>query len=294
MPTSTVQTSTRLVDAHVHLYASFRLRRVLDGALANFRRAADRVGIRGAASPVVVLADRADTHHFRRLRDGPERVAPGWRVRRTEEDAAVVATRGADEEIVIIAGRQIATSDALEALALGVDAEFEDGRPLRDTLETMVRAEAVTVIPWGFGKWWFRRGALVREILAGPLGERIFIGDNGCRPRGLPRSSIFAEARKRGIWSLPGTDPLPFPREASRPGSFGFVLNGELGRPTPARDFRRLIHDLDDQPRPYGTPESMLRFGLHQTVLQVRKRVSGRADRRSTKDRGRERSAPAS
>lgn len=271
MPNPTALPS--LVDAHVHLYPSFPTERVLDAASANFRRAAERLRLGATAPPILVLADKARTAYFRALRDGAEQLGRGWTVHRTAEDASLLVTRDADDVMIVLAGRQIATSDTLEALALGVDAEFEEGRPLRETLETVVCAGAVAVVPWGFGKWWMRRGALVRDILSSPLANRIFIGDNGSRPRGFPRSSIFDDARRRGVWSLPGTDPLPFAWEATRPGSFGFVLDGHVEPALAARSVKRLLQALREQPRTFGSPEPIARALLHQSALQLRKRA---------------------
>ena len=55
-------------------------------------------------------------------------------MRATDDDAAIVLRSPANDEVIMLAGSQIATSERLEVLALATTQRYPDGRPLRDTL----------------------------------------------------------------------------------------------------------------------------------------------------------------
>lgn len=252
-----------LVDAHVHIHALFPLESFLDGALKNFRAVAERLGL--TATGYLILAEMAGSHWFRE--------APGtigaWTLAGTGEEHSLVARRSAGESVVLVAGRQIATRERLEVLALGRDADIPDELPLEEALRRVRDSGALPVLPWGFGKWAGRRGALVAATLARPGGE-LYLGDNSNRLQlaGMPR--LLREAGERGVLVLPGTDPLPFPSHAGRAGSFGFVLEGAVDPLRPAADLLRRVRTLREQPRTYGRGETLPRFLRAQAGLQLR------------------------
>ena len=97
------------------------------------------------------------------------------------------------------------------------------------------------VLPWGFGKWTFGRGAIINSFLESKEHPELFLGDNSGRPDFLPKSHLFAKAREKGIRVLPGSDSLPFNWEKIKPGSFGFMLSQPIGIETPGADSRRGI-----------------------------------------------------
>lgn len=232
-----------LVDAHVHVHPCFSAEALLDGAFRNFRRAASDLG-HSEAVGCLMLAEMAGVHWFRQFRE--------------EREAIVV--RGT-ERLVVVAGRQIVTRERLEVLALGRDVDIPDGLSLSEALHRVRESGALPVLPWGFGKWWGRRGALVEDAISSE-GE-LYLGDNSGRP-------WFAGMR-RGRLVLPGSDPLPFPDQAGRAGSFGFVLEGPLDLRNPAEDLLRRIRALREQPRTYGRGETLPGFLWNQASLQLRR-----------------------
>ena len=251
--------TSALVDAHVHIHPLFPLETFLEGALENFRAAAR------TASGCLLLAEMAGSRWFRK--------APGvvgtWTLGSTGEEDSLVARRSTGESLFLVAGRQIAVREGLEVLALGKDEDVPDGLPLEETLRRVRDSGALPVLPWGFGKWAGRRGALVAAMLDRPGGE-LYLGDNSNRLQlaGMPR--LLREARERGLIVLPGTDPLPFPSHARRAGSFGFVLEGALDASRPAEDLLRRVRSLREQPRTYGRGETLPRFLRDQASLQLR------------------------
>jgi hypothetical protein len=270
-----------LVDAHVHLHPCFDTDSFLDSAVANFERGAAQVGVPRPYTGCLLLAESRETHWFRdlrlRLRE-EERPGGVWTFSPTEEDCSVVAQRVSGERLFLIAGRQIVSREGVEVLALGRDAEIPDRLKLAETLSRVRGTGALPVLPWGFGKWWLRRGSLVAEAFRRRGSEELFLGDNGGRlaMTGLPR--LFRESRAEGVPVLPGSDPLPFAEHGGRAGSYGFVLSGSLDEERPTACVLRAIRRLKGQPRIFGRCAGLTSFVHDQAAVQWRRRA-GTEDR---------------
>jgi hypothetical protein len=183
-----------------------------------------------------------------------------------------VLVPGEEVLLLIIAGRQVATHEGLEVLALATCRQFEDGLSVLETLKQVRASGGLAVVPWGFGKWWGRRGTLLTDVLES--GELDALGDNGGRPRILSEPRQFSMARSKGLPILPGSDPLPFPGQERRVGSFGFVLEGMLSARTPARDLRRLLSARTRSVWRFGSLQRIGPFLSAQLRMQLRNRLS--------------------
>jgi hypothetical protein len=267
-PAPQLDTNNFIVDAHVHLYRCFAVDRFFDCALANVATA--RAGARGLGC--LLFTETAADHAFAALASGDD-TSQRWRVRPTEEPSALFVERAEGERLLLVAGRQIRTTEDLEVLALGTTATYQDGLPLMETIEQALNTAGAAVIPWGFGKWWFRRGELVRRAIAHINNPHFFLGDNGGRLSGTPRPHLFAEAEARGRQVLPGSDPLPFPGQETRVASYGFVLEGEMDPSRPGSSLLACCSSTPTSPRTYGKLESLPSFCRSQVTLQLRKRL---------------------
>lgn len=254
--------SVALVDAHVHFHPCYEPQTFLEGALRNFRRGAAELVLAQPWTGYLLLTESAGAHWFRRWRDGLN-ASGGWRFEPTPEEESLLAVNGT-LRLILIAGRQIVVRERLEVLALGKDLELPDGLPLADTLEWVRESGALPVLPWGFGKWWGRRGAVVAETLEQD-GE-LFLGDNAGRHGPIP--ALFRRARKLGIRLLPGSDPLPFSRHAGLAGSYGFVLPHAVDEDRPAETLLRRIRE-SGQPRAFGRRAGLPRFLRDQVGMQL-------------------------
>lgn len=258
-----------LVDGHVHFHESFDPRRFLDAAHANLRTAAERRDLPEARGCLLFTESRGVTF-FRSLRDGAVR-AEGWRFSRTAEAESLFARRREGGRVLLVAGRQVVTTERLEVLAIGVDADFEDGQGLRETVDVVGAADGVPVIPWGFGKWTGRRGKLVAAMVETAAPGRLFLGDNGGRLSLGATPELFAVAEDRRVPVLPGSDPLPFPDQVDRVGSYGFVLPGPPDPERPAAWVKARLRELRESPSQFGRLESLPRFCRYQVAMQLRR-----------------------
>jgi hypothetical protein len=263
-----------LVDAHVHIYECFDVSTLLDAAIANFQTEAARRGNGETFAGALLLTESRGYNWFSRLRAHAESAVQlgGWRFELTEEPSSLQARRGDGALLILIAGRQIATSEDLEVLALGTDTTFDDGLTLTETIEKVQRARGLPTIPWGAGKWLGTRGSLLTKVMEKSDSHELFLGDNSGRPVFWKRPFHFELATRRGIRILPGTDPLPFRSEQARAGSFGLAVRAGLDLNRPASDLKQILRNQSITMQSYGHLESVLRFVRHQVTIQLRKR----------------------
>jgi hypothetical protein len=257
-----------LVDGHVHLHPCFDPVAFLDAAAANFRAAAARLGFLPETPGCLLLTDADDSDSLSVLRgiDGG-----GWRPERTLEDDSLLLRSAGRLRLLALAGRQIATWDGLELLALLGDPGISSAPTLQDAISAARSAGAVPVIPWGFGKWTLRRARSVRQAWSGQPGL-VFLGDNGGRLTLGRLPTQLREARRVGVPVLPGSDPLPFPDHEDRAGSYGFVADVDLPLDAPAACLREYLLGLQVQPPVFGMRRPLAWFAYDQVRMQLWKR----------------------
>ena len=119
---------------------------------------------------------------------------------------------------------------------------------------------SIAAVPWGFGKWFGARGALLARTLEQSAPDAFWLGDNRGRPRLWPDPRHFAQGRSRGFGVLPGSDPLPMASGARQAGRYGFSLHAAFDPERPAASLRAALRDANARPEPFGTRERALPF----------------------------------
>lgn len=266
-----VPTETFLVDAHVHVHPPDGLEDFIEAAAANFRGAAAALGLSPSTPGCLMLAETAQIDRFAELRTLIGRRCGGWRVAATNESISVMVLREAEAPLFVVAGSQIVTRERLEVLALACSRRIPDGRAIDDVVDDALAAHAIVVVPWGFGKWWFRRGATIRQLLTSERAQSLCLGDNGGRLSWGPAPRLFDAALAKGIPILPGSDALPLPGQLGKVGRYGFVLDGKLDPREPARTVGTILATLRKQPRIFGHRENLGGFVRSQVAMQLRK-----------------------
>lgn len=279
--------TTVLMDAHAHFRRCFEWDRFFDAAAAGFRRAAAELDLSGETERCLWLAEGRSDRPFRDL---AQCAGPGpdhrWGLERTEEEVSLRATGPGGGRIVLIAGRQIETRERLEVLALGTTSPFPRGLSFEDTVVAVTEAGAIPVVPWGFGKWWFRRRRILEEHLESGSLPRFFLGDSAGRPRWLPASRTFEAARAPGIPILPGSDPPPFPTGVARVAERGLAVQARWDPARPAHDLKAAIREIEEHPRAFGHPQETGPFLRDQAALFLRsllRRLPGQAGEITTR-----------
>lgn len=266
-----------LVDAHVHFHRCFNFDAFLTAADNNFRRISADLGLDAPALGLMVLTAGSDDWSLRDVREEEVEISTSeWTLERTAEELSLLARCRGRVKLVLVAGRQLQTVEALEVLALGCDEDLSQTLPIAKTLTAVRESGALPVVPWGLGKWWGRRGRVLQGLLETEVPDAFFLGDNGGRPAALPRPGLLSKAHRLGIRDLPGSDPFPFARELERVGSRGSVIEAALERETPAASLLALLRDPGVAPKSYGRGEEFLPFLKKQLGIQLHRRFSER------------------
>lgn len=252
------------VDTHVHFYPGFSIERCLTSA-ASHMAAVPGSDKRG----VLCLVENAGLNVFDTLtgRYG------GWTVSETPEAVVRQALRADGTRLLLVAGRQTVTSEALEVLLIGFRGMIPNGLPLAEVIERGLEAEALVVLPWGVGKWTGARGARIDWCIEqGAPRTSVFLADNGVRPALMPRPTRLARAEALGWRVLAGTDPLPLPQGDCDPGRFGIVLGGISAGDLTFRAIAAQLRACAASPETYGQLASGRQFLRRQVAMQIRKR----------------------
>lgn len=267
-----------LVDAHVHLRRCFDVDTFLKGAFSNLEEIKQGFGCDKQYSKILVLTDAQDEHGFDRLMSevndeysSDTQNRSEFSLHETKEEISLCVMSEENGVLGIVAGQQLVSQENLEILAIGTRHSFKEGRAIEDLIREIAGAGALPVVPWGFGKWVGSRGQLVKQLLRNPELPQIFLGDSANRPAFWSRPAHFRLAEEQGIKNLPGSDPLPFPSECQRTGSFGFALGGSLNLETPAQDLKRRLLDPSTTLQQFGRGETPFRFVRNQLKMQLRK-----------------------
>ena len=262
-----------VVDAHVHIHEHFQLSRLFLISLQNFRKALNQYQIYEPFESFLLLTESSGTNQFRRLvgtvdADSSE----DFSVSATSEPATIRITSGGGQQLYIVAGRQIVTAENLEILALGYGEDYPEGRPLNYVLKDLEESGCLRVLPWGAGKWLGKRGKIIESLVSNWDGGPLFLGDNANRPKFWSLPAVFEQAVSKGIYNLPGSDPLPFSGLEKKAGSFGFMLRGEIRDEAP---FQSLVSHVVGRPQSitqFGNAEGLGAFIQNQIAMQIVKR----------------------
>jgi hypothetical protein len=261
---------TILVDAHVHVYDCFDIDDLLSAALRNFKHAAANMGLADNFTGVLLLSETSRDNWFSQASTAGRLKC--WRIEPVQENLVMQAellNNTTEKNIIyIMAGRQIATAEGIELLALITGRSFEDGLSVEDSLTAVREQDAIPVLPWAVGKWLGKRGKILSGLLKAEAGSDLCIGDNSGRPVFWHNPSHFKQARALAMPLLSGSDPLPLAGEAERVGRFGFSLQGELGPSQPATDLKCLLREKGLKVKAYGRLENPWNFVTNQIRLR--------------------------
>lgn len=206
------------LDAHVHVYPCHDESAMLDAAVANVSQYGD-----GRGTAVLGLSELSACQYFRKWRD--DGTVGRWSMVSHGEPAVLFAQSDDGQRAVVLAGRQIVTEHRIGVLALGVDHEFDDAKPLWTSIDAAQSSGATTVVSYGIGKWHGHRGRLMDAVVEKARPGELGLGDIGARPRAYAQRQ-FARATERGLTILPGSDPMVFRQSQSLVGSCCVKIDG--------------------------------------------------------------------
>jgi hypothetical protein len=266
--------NTRLmVDGHVHLYDCYNLETFFNNALENLDRYHGQLDPQGVPFERILLLTEGKKNDFftRFKQEGAFPNSAGYRFMETKEDMSLVLARDNKPLCFLLKGRQIVTRENLEVLLIASGREIEDGLPMDTVLQRIMDNNDMAVLAWGFGKWFFNRGKIIQQVIQKYRSPGFFVGDNSGRPVFWPVPPQFSRARTLNIPILNGSDPLPFPGEEDKPGSYGFSVTGPFDGDEPAGSLWKILLSPETVIESFGRRDSAAAFLKRQIKIRLRK-----------------------
>ncbi len=211
---------TTLLDTHLHLYPTYDLSHAFNNLLDRSTGLGERV------SRAACLAERHDCQYFERLRDGDIKL-DGFVLECPEENEISLIRDKDGLSLAVLPGRQVITRENIEILALACPEMIDDGQPALDIIFQLNQLNRIPVLTWSPGKWFGKRGELVKRLINELDKQDFLIGDTTLRPYGWPTPRLMKRAQDIGFAIVAGSDPLPFSGEESWLGAYYTVVESE-------------------------------------------------------------------
>lgn len=264
---------TIAIDGHVHIYSDFSTSRFFDAAWENCSKLSSGQGLPTSPDCALFLTEGGENNVFKTLwqmAESQDQVSvDSFRFLRTGESNSLIVEKG-DKRMFFFAGRQHVSQENIELLSLFSKHKINDrSLPLAELAQTVADNGGVVVLPWGVGKWFGKRGDVVKRLLTSDRNIPLFCGDNGNRPLLWPTPSLLRFARKNHIPILSGSDPLPLASHCNRVASFGtLLLQGKLPKSHPAASLRDQLSKVENL-REFGSRYNPVRFFCDQLRINL-------------------------
>ena len=251
-----------IFDAHVHFYPEYNAAL----AIANARKNLSKSGHAslGGSLPIhaLCLTERADCHFFKSLKES--KTFPGMsELKIVEVNGALRLKFPEGSDLFIIPGRQIVSSEKLEILAFGSDLEIPDRKfSCGQIFDLIKEAAGLPVVNWAPGKWWFKRGLIVKQILASFPSDEYLLCDTTLRPVGYLEPFLMRQAKSRGVKILRGSDPLPVKGEEAMLGRYITRAEAEFDESDPIGSFKRILMNPSIKLEAAGDRSNFLQLAL--------------------------------
>ncbi len=251
-----------IIDGHVHYYNCYNFERFFDMAMNNMDKMFFSLYPEDYYfKKVLLFTEGKDNDFFSQFKMNRTVYKKSkYKFGDTQEDGSIILTKDGESLCYILSGRQIVTRENLEVLSISSRQKIEDGLPVMDVIERLIGRKEIAVLAWGVGKWFFKRGDIIKDIIERYHSPYLFIGDNSARPSCWPKPKLFKLAEKNNIKILRGTDPLPFVECQSRVGTYGFIIEGDFQTNSPAESlYNNLILNKSEITH-FGRQDSTLSF----------------------------------
>jgi len=264
---------TLIIDTHIHLYSQYDLSLLFMSAFENMSLYSRANDFTDDLLLVLGLTSTLSETTWQDLKEmqnnGVTIVGKGgeWRLSKTCDDTLLRVSNPAGDQIYLLCGCQLVTSEKLELLVLGTES------PVYDASNGLLwhvekNLAELMVVPWAVGKWLGRRGEIVSEAID-RFPELIQLGDNGGRPALWSHVKQFRQVAQSSIAIWPGTDPLPLQNQERRVGLNTIAIEGVN---LPDLSGKEVVATLKEKGKPVMSQsrrESLINFLRNQISLRL-------------------------
>jgi hypothetical protein len=271
-----VKKTRLMVDGHVHIYDCYDLDRFFTLAVNHLEYFYNTLYANGSPFERILLLTEAKSHDFfsRFQEKGCWSDDSPYRFLKTREEESLILTRDSRRLGYLVKGRQIVSQENLEVMATASKQTISDGLPIDSVIRQIVEKHELAVLAWGVGKWWFKRGKILKTMVEKYDTPYLLLGDNSARPAFWPAPAVFKRARTLKIPVINGSDPLPFQGEEVKVGSFGFSLEGDFMEDEPAKSLRDLLSSPEPGISFFGRRDNLFSFFQRQGKIYRKKYFS--------------------
>ncbi len=272
-----MQQTHLIIDSHIHIYDCYNLEQFFQKALQNFDRLAPPAPEPGMpTAKILMLTEGKQLDFFSHFKESGH--LPGSSQYRFLPAGDALALTTADDDsplCYLLPGRQIVTRENLEVLLLASSLKIEDRLPIQTVLETIAKNNDIAALAWGVAKWLFKRGNIINNLVdqheTGSEYSNLLIGDNSGRPIFWPAPKSFKKAAQKQIPIINGSDPLPFPPEISKPGTYGFTTQAPFDPQKPNHSIKELLLSPNARFFNFGKQDGILSFFIRQSRIYLKK-----------------------
>lgn len=260
-----------MIDGHVHIYDCYDLETFIETALKNLEHYYYAHYSNGSLFARILLLTEGKKNDFfsQFKKNGSFPNGRGYKFLETKEEVSITLVKGNEPLCYVLKGRQIVTRENLEVLALVSNQAIEDGLPAETVIERLIEKHEFAVLPWGFGKWFFKRGKIIRDLIEKYISPYLLIGDNSARPTFWPTPGLFKLAQAYHIPLINGSDPLPFSEEVRKVGTYGFSVEGDFNPYEPAESLREILIAPDTKIDLFGQRDRTIAFLKRQLKIHL-------------------------
>jgi hypothetical protein len=208
---------TSILDTHLHLYPEYDLPQAFNQLIDHSAQFGQSV------SRIACLAERHDCQYFNSISQGDIQL-DGFKIEPSEENEILLKRERDQLCVSILPGRQVITAENIEILALASNEAIDDGQPALDVIYQVNQLGGVPVLAWSPGKWFAKRGKLVKRLITELDDQSFLIGDTTLRPYGWQTPGLMKQAMANGFGVVAGSDPLPFAGEEKWLGQYYSVV----------------------------------------------------------------------
>jgi hypothetical protein len=261
-------------DSHVHFHKQFNIGEFFDSCFINLTKISDS----DIENGILFFTEGWNEDYFNQLRTVQKITSSrdsksNYKVNDNKKNSFEIRWEERGMTILAIQGYQVVSKEKIEVLSLGTKTRISDGASVEAIIMKIKELGGVPILPWGFGKWIGVRGRIVDELISNQK-DQFFIGDNGGRTSLIPYPKQFRMAKEKNIKILPGSDPLPFPSEADRALSYGFLFNIDIDEADPWNSIKVALLSEDFSVNEFGKLTNPISFIKNQISMQLKKRSS--------------------
>lgn len=246
-----------IADTHVHLYPCYDYSLALKNLALNLSSLCPDDTVKAA-----FLTDRFQYRFHEDFLMGKIKTEDQGLTLTLGPDMKTLILKTEKTQVYLFPGYQINCAEKIELIGMGLLTPIHDGLSLEETLKEIRSQRAIPILPWGAGKWLFKRGKIIERLIPLAKDYSLLFADTFMRPALMPDSRIIRQIRTVQKNLLAGSDPLPMKGEEKILGRYSTLFEGEFDPLNPLFSMQSILLSGFQPFIPLGKRASLPEFTL--------------------------------